>query len=126
MKQDDLAAALTRLLEPTTLELRDEDAVMPYWAMTPETRDAAPAGAVGADFAPDLAAVLSDAFAAEGDATAPSLADIAAYVDGELAESERDAFEAALVASPELRAEVEMLFERVALLGAEDDGITPA
>ena len=128
MKQDDLTAALTRLLEPTTVELADEDAIMPYWAMAPDARGAAPASAVGAEFAPDLARFLSDGFASERTSPAPSLADIAAYVDGLLDDPEREAFEAALVASPELRAEVDMLFDRVAAFGAEvDDGaVTPA
>ena len=117
--KDDLAAALARLLEPTTVELADEDRVEPYWATSAEARDPVPASAAG--FAPDLANLLSDAFAAEGSGPPPSMADIAAYVDGRLDGVERESFEAALVASPELRAEVEMLVEHVALHGDEDD-----
>ena len=107
MKQDDFAAALTRLLEPTTVELAEEDTIVPYWAMSAEARGTAPSGPVGADFAPDLAQFLSDGFADETHEPMPSLADIVAYVDGELDGSDREAFEAALVASPELRAEVD-------------------
>ena len=127
MKQDDFAAALTRLLEPTTVELAEEDTIVPYWAMSAEARGTAPSGPVGADFAPDLAQFLSDGFADETHEPMPSLADIVAYVDGELDGSDREAFEAALVASPELRAEVDRLFDRVALLGSDDEGgVEPA
>ncbi len=75
---------------------------------------ALPAGV--ASLAQEWAEFLSDGLAAQGAPVEASAGDIAAYVDGQLAGAELEAFEAKLVASPSLRDEVADLLERKAEL----------
>ena len=68
----------------------------------------------------EMHALLSEAFEAQA-----SDADIAAYVDGTLEGEDLRAFEAMLVASPDLRDEVDDLRDRVAELTLDHDATAP-
>ena len=89
-------------------------AILEQFIGTSEEADAA-ARLAHPGLSEELGRDLKAALEAENRRTTPSLAEIAAYVDGMLEGADRKIFEDALAASPDLRAEMEMLGDHLAL-----------